>query len=83
MNTEGKEAGQAQAEFRKFSTDAGIVGSCWSSLLAKLGTARAKAMYGSTSQAKEAYAKSLDLWKGADVDSPALKQARAEAAKSH
>jgi len=77
-------AGQALAEFQKFSTDAGIVGSCWSSPLAKLGTARAKAMYGSTSQAKEAYAKFLDLWKGADADIPTLKQARAEeAAKFH
>src|SRR6266404_3036756 len=76
-------AREAMAEFQKFSTDAGIVGSCWSSPLAKLGTARAKAMSGSTSQAKEAYAKFLDLWKGADADIPALKQARAEAAKFH
>jgi len=40
-------------------------------------------MSGSTSQAKEAYAKFLDLWKGADPDIPTPKQARAEAAKFH
>jgi len=76
-------AQQALAEFRKFSTDAGIVGSCWSAPLAKLGVARAEGKSGSTSQAKAAYAKFLDLWKGADTDLPLLKQAQAEAAKFH
>lgn len=76
-------ARQALAEFQKFSTDAGIVGSCWSAPLAKLGTARAEAMSGSTSRAKEAYAKFLEQWKGADAEIPALKQAKAEAARFH
>jgi hypothetical protein len=40
-------------------------------------------MSGSASQAKEAYAKFLDLWKGAYADLPALQQARAEAARFH
>jgi hypothetical protein len=40
-------------------------------------------MSGLASQAKEAYAKFLDLWKGADTDLPALQQARAEAARFH
>ena len=71
------------AEFQKLSTDAGIVGSCWSSPLAKLGIARSKGISGSASQAKEAYAKFLDLWKGADTDLPALQQAKAEAARFH
>src|SRR6266481_2691679 len=35
-------------------------------------------MSGSASQAKEAYAKFHDLWKGADTDLSALQQARAE-----
>jgi hypothetical protein len=70
-------------EFQKFSTDAGIVGSCWSAPLAKLGMARAEAMSGSTTRAKEAYAKFLEQWKGADVEIPALRQAKAEAAKFH
>jgi len=74
---------QARAEFQKFSTDAGIVGSCWSAPLAKLGAARAEGISGSASQAKAAYAKFLDLWKGADKDIPTLKQALAEAAKFH
>ena len=76
-------ASQARAEFQKFSSDAGIVGSCWSAPLAKLGTARAEALSGSASQAKAAYAKFLNLWVGADKDIPALKQAKAEAAKFH
>jgi eukaryotic-like serine/threonine-protein kinase len=76
-------ARQALAEFQKFSTDAGIVGSCWSAPLAKLGTARAEAMSGSTSRAKDAYAKFLEQWKGADPEIPALRQAKAEAAKFH
>jgi len=76
-------ARQALAEFQKFSTDAGIVGSCWSAPLAKLGTARAEAMSGSASRAKEAYAKFLEQWKGADAVIPALRQAKAEAAKFH
>jgi tetratricopeptide (TPR) repeat protein len=76
-------ARQALAEFQKFSTNAGIVGSCWSAPLAKLGTARAEAMSGSTSRAKEAYAAFLAQWKGADAEIPALRQAKAEAAKLH
>jgi len=51
--------------------------------LAKLGKARAEAMSGETSRAKEAHAKFLDVWKGADVDIPMLIQAKAEAAKFH
>jgi hypothetical protein len=45
-------ASLALAEFQKFSTNAGIVGSCWSAPLAKLGTARALAISGSASRAK-------------------------------
>lgn len=76
-------ARQALAEFQKFSTDAGIVGSCWSAPLAKLGTARAEALSGSPGGAKKAYAKFLELWKGADAGIPVLWQAKAEAAKLH
>jgi len=76
-------ARQALAEFQKFSTDAGIVGSCWSAPLAKLGRARAEALSGSTIRAQEAYAKFLEQWKAADADIPALRQAKTEAAKFH
>ena len=76
-------ARQALVEFQKFSTDAGIVGSCWSAPLARLGTARAEALSGSPGGAKEAYWKFLELWKGADTEIPVLRQAKAEAAKLH
>jgi tetratricopeptide (TPR) repeat protein len=76
-------ARQALAEFQKFSTEAGIVGSCWSASLAKLEVARAEALSGEASRSKEAYAKFLDLWKGADPELPVLKQAKTEAAKFH
>ena len=75
--------GQALAESQKFPADTGIAGSCWSAPLAKLGTARAVALSGRTSQAREAYAKFLDLRKGADRDIPTPKQAKAETAKFH
>ena len=76
-------ARQALAEFQKFSTNAGIVGSCWSAPLAKLGVARAEALSGGTGRTKEAYAKFLGLWRGADAELPVLKQAKAEAARIH
>jgi eukaryotic-like serine/threonine-protein kinase len=74
---------QAVIEFQKFAADAGIVGSCWSAPLAKLGEARAIAASGSATRAKLAYANFLALWKDADGDIPALKQAKAEAGKLH
>ena len=43
----------------------------------------AEAISGSTSQAKEAYAKLLDLWKGAEEEMPTPKQVKAETAKCH
>ena len=46
--------GQALAEFRNYSTDAGSVGSCWSTPLTKSGAADAETMSGPTRQAKEA-----------------------------
>jgi hypothetical protein len=48
-----------------------------------LETARAASLAGEKGQAKEAYAKFLQLWKGADAGIPILKQAQAEAAKFH
>jgi len=47
--------------FQNFSTGAGIAGSYWSAPFAKLGAARAEALSGSASQAKEVHAKFLDL----------------------
>ncbi|HXH65592.1 MAG TPA: tetratricopeptide repeat protein, partial [Candidatus Limnocylindrales bacterium] len=76
-------ARQALAEFQKFSTNAGIVGSCWSAPLAKLGAARAEALSSEASRTRAAYAKFLNLWKGADAELPVLKQAKTEAARFH
>ncbi len=73
----------ALLEFQKFTENAGVVGSCWSAPLAKLGEARARSLMGTGAATKEAYAKFLELWKYADADLPALKQAKAEAAKIH
>jgi len=70
-------------EFQKFSTNAGVVGSCWSAPLAKLGEARARALTGPAPSARDSYAKFFQLWKDADADIPVLKQAKAEAAKLH
>ena len=71
----------ALGEFQKFTSNAGVVGSCWSAPLAKLGEARAQALTGPQPAAKQAYAKFLNLWKEADPDIPVFKQAKAEATR--
>jgi len=71
----------ALVEFQKFSANAGVVGSCWSAPLGKLGIARALAESGSGPSAKKAYTEFLELWKDADADMPVLKQAKAEFAR--
>jgi len=73
----------ALKEFQKFSANAGVVGSCWSAPLAKLGEARARALTGPEASAKNSYEKFFQLWKDADADVPVLKQAKTEAAKLH
>lgn len=73
----------ALVEFQKFSANAGVVGSCWSAPLAKLGEARARALTGPSASAKESYARFFQLWKEADADIPVLKQAKAEASRLH
>jgi len=78
-----KDGPGALAEFEKFRANAGVVGSCWSAPLGKLGEARARRLMKPDSSAQQAYAKFLALWKDADADIPVLKQARAEAAKLH
>jgi tetratricopeptide (TPR) repeat protein len=74
---------EALGEFHKIQSYPGITGSCWSGPLSKLGAARAAAQAGSTSEAKINYRKFLELWKGADVNIPLYKEAKAEAAKLH
>jgi tetratricopeptide (TPR) repeat protein len=78
-----QKAGAALAEFQKIETSPGIIGSCWSGPLARLGEARARAANGSTAEARGAYEKFFVLWKDADPNIPVLKQAKLEAAKLH
>jgi eukaryotic-like serine/threonine-protein kinase len=49
--------------------------------LARLGLARAYIVQGDTGKARVAYQEFLTLWKDADSDLPALRQAKAEYAK--
>ena len=49
--------------------------------LARLGLARAHAMGGGTAEARAAYQDFLTIWKDADPDVPALKEAKAECAR--
>ena len=81
----------AAAEFQKILDHSGIVWSCWTGAMAKLGVARANALQAKTSQGADAdaarvralatYKDFLTLWKDADPDIPVLKQAKAEFAK--
>jgi tetratricopeptide (TPR) repeat protein len=71
----------ALAEFQKLIDSRGVVGNCWSGALALLGQARAQALSGSKSAAKNSYQRFFELWKTADADVPILKSARAEFAK--
>jgi tetratricopeptide (TPR) repeat protein len=72
---------QAFAEFQKLIDSRGVVGNCWSGALALLGQARAQALSGSKSAAKNSYQRFFELWKTADTDVPILKSARVEFAK--
>jgi len=68
----------AAAEFQKFLDHRGIVGNFPLGALAHLGLARAYVLSGDTAKAKTAYQDFLALWKDADPDIPALKEAKAE-----
>jgi eukaryotic-like serine/threonine-protein kinase len=72
---------RAAAEFQKFIDHRGVVMNFPWGALARLGLARAYAMQGDTAKAKIAYQDFLVLWKDADLDTPVLKEARAEYAK--
>jgi len=76
-----KQGGPALAEFQKLSESRGVVGNCWSGALALLGQARAQAMTGSLSAARDSYQRFFELWKTADADIATLKAARAEFTK--
>jgi eukaryotic-like serine/threonine-protein kinase len=71
------------AEFQKILGHRGIVVNSPVAALAHLGLARAYALAGETSKARSAYQSFLALWKGADSDMPAVKEARTEFARLH
>ncbi len=81
----------AAAEFQKILDHSGIVWTCWTGALARLGMARANALQSKSSQGADAdanrvralpaYKDFLALWKDPDPDIPILKEAKAEYAK--
>ena len=73
----------AAAEFQKFLDHRGVVLNFPLGALAHLGLARAYALQGDATKARDAYQEFFDLWKDADPDIPILKQAKAEYAKLH
>jgi eukaryotic-like serine/threonine-protein kinase len=78
----------AAVEFRKILDHSGIVGTCWTGALARLGLARAESLQSRTSQGADAdaarvralaaYKDFLTLWNDADPDVPLLKDAKTE-----
>jgi len=84
---------EAAVEFQKILDHSGLVWNCWTGALAHLGVARANALEAANAQgpeadaarvrARSAYNDFLTLWKDADPNIPALKQAKAEYAKLH
>jgi eukaryotic-like serine/threonine-protein kinase len=81
----------AAVEFQRVLDHTGIVGTCWTGALARLGLARAESLQAETShgadadaarvRALSAYKDFLNLWKDADPDVPILKAAKVEYAK--
>jgi eukaryotic-like serine/threonine-protein kinase len=71
-------AADAEAEFRQIIDHRTIVASDPIGALAHLQRGRALAASGENSKAKAAYEDFLTLWRGADLDIPIFKQAKAE-----
>jgi serine/threonine protein kinase/tetratricopeptide (TPR) repeat protein len=81
----------AAAEFQKILDHGGIVWTCWTGALSRLGLARANALEAKTSEganaeaahirALAAYKEFFTLWNDADLNTPILKKARAEYSK--
>ncbi len=71
----------AATEFQKLIDHSAIVGRETTGALAYLQLGRGQVMTGDKAAARNSYKTFLDLWKDADSDIPALKQAKAEYAK--
>jgi hypothetical protein len=81
-----RDGNAAAAEFQKFRDHYGLVGNFPWGALARLGLARAYALETATdpaarNKARGAYQDFLTLWKEADPDIPAYKEASAEYAR--
>ncbi|HYL63427.1 MAG TPA: winged helix-turn-helix domain-containing protein [Candidatus Methylomirabilis sp.] len=72
---------QAAAEFQKMLDHPGITVGDPVAVLAHVGLARAYALQGETAKARAQYQQFFALWKNADPDIPALRQAQDEYAK--
>jgi eukaryotic-like serine/threonine-protein kinase len=72
---------EAAGEFQKILDHPGIVSNSPIGVLAHLQLGRAYVIEGDAAKARTAYREFLKLWKNADPDIPALKQARPEYAK--
>jgi DNA-binding winged helix-turn-helix (wHTH) protein/Tfp pilus assembly protein PilF len=73
-----RDGGKAGEEFQKLLDEPGKTKGVLLGALALLGRARAFALSGQNSNAREAYRQFLDLWKDADPEVPILRQARNE-----
>jgi eukaryotic-like serine/threonine-protein kinase len=71
----------AALEFEKILNHRGLVSTCETGALARLGVARAYALQGGTPKARASYEDFLMFWKDADPDIPILKKAKADYAK--
>ena len=76
-----KTAPPPQANSKRFSIIASIVGNEPIGALAHLGLARAYSLSGNPTKSKSAYQDFFAVWKNADSDVPLLIQAKAEYAK--
>jgi ATP/maltotriose-dependent transcriptional regulator MalT len=76
---QAREGTLAAAEFQKFLDHRGVVINSPLAVLARLGLARAHALPGDRTAARQSYQDFLALWKDADI--AVLKQARAEYAR--
>jgi hypothetical protein len=69
---------RAAVEFEKLVHHQGAVGNSVLGVLANLGLARALAMAGDTATARTRYPSFFESWRGADPETPLLRQAQAE-----
>jgi len=71
----------AAGEFQRILDHTGVVWSCSTGAMAKLGLARAYALKADRQKAAAAYRDFLAAWKDADADVPILERAKAESTK--